>query len=375
MKALAGLVGLVVIVGMLWDAFETIVLPRRVRAKFRFARLFYQSTWRPVSRLVCAITSETRKGALLGFYGPISVILLLIVWAAGLIFGFGLLHYATGSALHLQDETPRVATDLYFSGTTFFTLGLGDVYPHAMLARILTVLEAGLGFGFLALIIGYLPALNQEFSRRELNISLLDERAGSPATAAETLRRNVAEGVLDDLQRLLADWEEWSGELLESHLSYPFLAYFRSHHENQSWLGALTTILDTSALLCSILEGGSRRQAWMTFAIARHAVFDLATVFGVSPAEPDPDRLPPADFPKLTSVLTASGFKLRAAADAHECLSEFRRMYEPYAFSLARYFCLDLPPWIGEEGKRDNWESDAWKRGPSQCRAHPGWHF
>ena len=374
MRVLVGIVGIMVIVVMLWDAFETIILPRRVRAKFRLARLFYHSTW-PLSRLVCAITSQTRKGALLGFYGPISVLLLLIVWAVGLILGFGLLQYATGSALHFQEETPRVATDLYFSGTTFFTLGLGDVYPRAGTARILTVLEAGLGFGFLALIISYLPALNQEFSHREVNISMLDERAGSPATASETIRRNVAEGVIDDLQPLLADWEEWSAELLESHLSYPFLAYFRSHHENQSWLGALTTILDTSALLCSILEGRSRRQAWMTFAIARHAVFDLATVFGISPAGPDPDRLPPAGLAKLTDVLTASGFKFQAVSEAHERLSEFRRMYEPYAFSLARYFCLDLPPWIAEEHAPDNWESDARERNQRQRPMHPGRHL
>ena len=142
-----------------------------------------------------------------------------------------------------------------------------------------------MGLGFLALIIGYLPALNQSFSRREVNISMLDERAGSPATASEMIRRNVVEGNIDELQRLLAEWEQWSAELLESHLSYPFLAYFRSHHENQSWLGALTTVLDTSALVSSIVEGGLQRQARMTFAIARHAVVDLAIVFGISPAK------------------------------------------------------------------------------------------
>jgi len=375
MRALAGIVGIVVIVVMFWDAFETIILPRRVRARLRLARLFYHSTWRPLSRLVRAITSQTRKGTLLGFYGPISVILLLIIWAGGLILGFGLLHYATGSALHLQEETPRVASDFYFSGTTFFTLGLGDVFPRTMLARILTVLEAGLGFGFLALIISYLPALNQEFSHREVNISMLDERAGSPATASEMLRRNVAEGTLEDLKPLLADWEQWSAELLESHLSYPFLAYFRSHHENQSWLGALTTILDTSALLCSVLEGRSRRQAWMTFAIARHAIFDLATVFGISPVEADPDRLPPADLTKLTDVLTATGFKLQAVPEVHQRLSEFRRMYEPYALSLASYFCLDLPPWIGEEHAPDNWEGGAWELGRGRRHRRPGRHF
>jgi len=375
MRVLAALVGIVIIVLILWDAFETIILPRRVTRRFRLTRLFYHYTWLPLSRLLYTITSETRTENLLSFYGPISLLLLLIIWAGGLILGFGLLQYAAGSAPHTAQATAGLATDLYLSGSNFFTLGLGDVYPHTTLARALTVLEAGMGLGFLALIIGYLPALNQSFSRRETNISMLDERAGSPATASEMIRRNVVEGNVEELQRLLAEWEQWSAEVLESHLSYPFLAYFRSHHENQSWLGALTTILDTGALACSVIEGGLQRQAWMTFAIARHAVVDLAIVFGISPVvNPLTDRLPPADLARLTQMLTGSGLKLKTTPDAKNRLSELRRMYEPYVLSLAKYFCLDAPPWIGEEGGSDNWESSASERGPGH-HAHPRGHF
>ncbi|MGD0237591.1 MAG: potassium channel family protein [Syntrophorhabdales bacterium] len=350
MRVLAALVGIVIIVVILWDAFETIILPRRVTRRFRLTRLFYHYTWLPLSRLLYAITSETQTENLLSFYGPISLLLLLIIWAGGLILGFGLLQYAAGSAPHITQATAGLATDLYLSGSNFFTLGLGDVYPHTTLARALTVLEAGMGLGFLALIIGYLPALNQSFSRREVNISMLDERAGSPATASEMIRRNVVEGNIDELQRLLAEWEQWSAEVLESHLAYPFLAYFRSHHENQSWLGALTTILDTGALACSMIEGGLQRQAWMTFAIARHAVVDLSIVFGISPVDPLTDRLSPADLARLTHMLTGSGLKLKATPDAKNRLSELRRMYE------------------------DNWESSAWERGPGH-HAHPRGHF
>ena len=375
MRVLAGVVGCVVIVVILWDAFETIILPRRVTRRFRLTRLFYHYTWLPLSRLLYAITSERRTETLLSFYGPISLLLLLIIWAGGLIFGFGLLQYAAGSALHIHEETTGLATDLYFSGTNFFTLGLGDVYPLTTLARTLTILEAGMGLGFLALVIGYLPALNQSFSRREVSISMLDERAGSPATASEMIRRNVVEGNIDELQRLFAEWERWSAELLESHLSYPFLAYFRSHHENQSWLGALTTILDTSALVSSVVEGGLQRQARMTFAIARHAVVDLAIVFGISPAKRSKERLSAEDLAKLSDALTASGLQPQKTPAAYERLSEFRRMYEPYVVSLAKYFCLDAPPWIGEEGECDNWESSAWERGPGRDTAHPGRHF
>jgi hypothetical protein len=236
-EILAAILGVVLILVILGDAFETIVLPRRVTRRVRLARLFFRYTWLPWSSLLRWISSGKRRETYLSFYGPLSLLLLLMVWATGLIFGFALLHWANGSTIHWAKGTPGFSTDLYFSGSNFFTLGLGDVTPRTPMARGLTALEAGVGFGFLALVIGYLPALNQSFSRREVNISLLDARGGSPPTAAEMLRRHSYDHGLEELRRLLSDWEVWSAELLESHLSYPVLAYFRSQHDNQSWLG------------------------------------------------------------------------------------------------------------------------------------------
>ena len=146
-------------------------------------------------------------------------------------------------------ETPTFRTDFYFSGTTFFTLGLGDVTPRPGLARLITVTEAGTGFGFLGLVISYLPTLYGAFSQRELNISLLDARAGSPPTAAELLRRHAQFRDAKCSVSILHDWEIWSAQLMESHLSYPVLCYFRSQHDNQSWLAAFAAVLDVCALL------------------------------------------------------------------------------------------------------------------------------
>src|SRR5712664_313072 len=174
------------------------------------------------------------------------------MWAASLIIGFGMLHWASGSSLVVQGAGATFWDDLYMSGTTFFTLGLGDVVPRRSLARGLTVVEGGVGFGFLAAVVGYLPVLYQAFSRREVSITLLDARAGSPPSAGELLHRHA--GDLDVLDTLLRDWEHWAAEVLESHLSYPVLSFFRSQHDNQSWLGALTTILDASALFMTALE-------------------------------------------------------------------------------------------------------------------------
>jgi len=269
------------------------------------------------------------------------------------------------------DRSANFGTDLYLSGTTFFTLGLGDVIPRTPFSRALTVIEAGMGFGFLALVIGYLPVLYQSFSRREVNITLLDARAGSPPTAAELLRRhNTAQG-LDALQRLLHDFERWAAELLESHISYPVLAYFRSQHVNQSWLGALTTLLDASALVMVGIEGGGARQAQLTFAIARHAVVDLAQVFVTPPRSPAADRLSPAEFSKLRARLAAAGLQFSEGGAVEARLLELRRMYEPYVNSLADYLQVSIPAWMPALQARDNWQTSAWEKSSGPAAPQP----
>jgi len=358
---LAGL-GAAIILIVLGDAFETIVLPRRVTRPISLARLFYQYTWLSWSVAVRSIYSGKRQETYLSFYGPLSLLLLLILWATGLIIGFALLLWASGSAIKTPEGTATFSSYLYLSGTSFFTLGLGDVIPNSPLGRGLIAFEAGMGFGFLALVIGYLPVLSQSFSRREVNISLLDARAGSPPTAAEMLRRHSHGRGLEDLQKLFHEWERWSADLLESHLSYPVLAYFRSHHDNQSWLGALTAILDASAFAIVSLEGPCERQAQLTFAITRHAIVDLAQLFNCPPHKPKHDRLPLDELSRIRTTLTEAGLKLREGNVVDQKLSELRRMYEPYIYSLSNYLKIAIPPWVPKAGHIDNWRTSAWGR-------------
>jgi len=289
--------------------------------------------------------------------------------------GFACLHWAGGSGLNAPNGQQSFLTDLYLSGTTFFTLGLGDVAPRTTLARLLVVLEAGIGFAFLALIIGYVPPLNQSFSRREVSISLLDARAGSPPTAAELLIRHKDAYGLEALQELLHEWELWSAEFLEIHLSYPVLAYFRSQHDNQSWLAALTTILDTSALVIAGVDGACARQAQRTFAMARHAVVDLAIVFYTPPLELGVDRLPPSDLANLRLTLAASGVKLREGSDVDRKLTELCDMYEPYIGSLSKYFCIAIPPWMRASSLPDNWQMSVWEPASRLSRRREIRHF
>ncbi len=282
--------------------------------------------------------------------------MLLGVWGILLILGFATLQWAQGSPLATPgNRLPTFGTDLYMSGTTFFTLGLGDVVPRTALARAITVLEGGMGFGFLALVIGYLPILYQAFSRREATISLLDGRAGSPPTAFELLRRNSEGGSVGGLVQLLRDWERWSAELLESHISYPTLGFFRSQHENQSWVSALTAILDLCALILVGVDDVPKLPARLTYAIARHAAVDLSQVFNVHPAFKPYDRLPPDELQRLRERLVSVGLALRAGPEADEHLAHLRAKYEPYVCALSEATLSPLPPWLPAAEAKDDW--------------------
>ena len=362
MAIIAAILGAGLVLWVLWEGFETIVLPRRVTRRFRLTRLFYRRTWIPWANMVGSFVPAGSRETWLSVFGPLSLLLLMIIWVVGLILGFGLLHWSLGPALLTREGIAGFFSDFYLSGTTFFTLGLGDVAPQGTLARLLVVIESGMGFGFLALVIGYLPVLNQSFARREVSISLLDARAGSPPTASEMLRRHDHEGGMEALQELLHEWERWSSDLLEGHLSYPVLAYFRSQHDNESWLAALTAVLDTCALVMAGLDGASERQAELTFARARHAVVDLSLVFRTEPGEPKPARLSPERLAKLRALLAASGLKLRKGEAVDQRLTELRHLYEPYVHALAAYFRVAIPPWIAAAGWVDNWQKTAWER-------------
>lgn len=371
MKIVATLFGIALIIVVLWEGFETIILPRRVTRRFRLTRLFYRNSWRLWVKLIKSFIPHERRETWLSYFGPLSLLFLLSLWAGGLIIGFALIHWALGSVMLTMDGDTGFFTDLYLSGTTFFTLGLGDALPRNSLARLLVVVESGMGFAFLALVISYLPALNQSFARREVSISLLDARAGSPPTASEMLRRHGHERGKEALRELLHEWERWSAELLEGHLSYPVLAYFRSQHDNQSWLSALTAILDTCALIMAGVEGACERQAELTFAMTRHAVIDLSLVFRTGPQKSHHDRLPAEKLAELRLLLSVTGQHLREGDAVDQKLGDLRLLYEPYVHALAVYFQVSLPPWIAEESWVDNWRGSFWER-PSKGRAN---HF
>jgi hypothetical protein len=344
-----------VLLVVLHDAFEVMLLPRRVKGRIRLVRLFFRGTWWLWSSIVRRIRSESLRHNCLSLYGPSSMVVLLLVWAISLITGFGTLYWGLND---LHSSHPSWLNQLYLSGATFFTLGYGDVLPHTRIQKALAVLEAGTGLGFIATVIGYLPVLYQLFARREARVIMLDAAAGSPPSAVTLLCRHAEGQSVDQLESLLQEWQQWSAELLESQLSYPMLAYYRSQHDNQSWLAALTAVMDACALLMVGFKGVGTFRARLTFSTSRQAVVEMGRVFQVAAKPPDEDRLPSSEFRQISTRLASAGLRFGEDSDAEQRLAAFRNTYEPFLIGLSNYLVVPLPAWLADEDQLDNWQNN-----------------
>jgi voltage-gated potassium channel Kch len=273
-RELVFVLALVLLVLVLQDAFEVMLLPRRVTRRLRVTGFYFRSTWWLWTWLALISAAGPRRERFLSIYGALSVMPLFSLWAGCLIVAFGLLQWVvqqSGSRAAISN----LGDEIYMSGVTFFTLGYGDLVPHTAWAKALAVVEAGSGFGLIAVEIGYLPVLYQFFSRREAHVIQLDGRAGSPPTALTMLQRHAESGGLEGIDDLLRAWEIWGSDLLESHLSYPMLAYYRSQHDDHSWLGALAAIMDACALILVGVRDIKPLQARMTFTMLRQVVVEI----------------------------------------------------------------------------------------------------
>jgi len=372
---------------VLLDAFQTIILPRRPVSQIRLTRFFFSMTWTPWRCVVRKIRNRKRREQMFSVFGPLSLLALFAFWAVLLVGGFGLLYFGLGAPFRDPDHQTlllqRLQSSLYVSGTTLFTLGLGDVLPTTQLARALVIVESGLGLAYFALVVGYVPLLYTTFSHREVTVALLDSRAGSPPTAGELLARHGFDGGQDALNELLVEWERWAAEMLETHVSYPVLCFYRSQHDNQSWLAAVTAVLDACALLITTVQGASTRQAELTFAMARHTLIDLGHVFRLEKEEEKlrqapPQRLGDDEYGRLCEVLAGTGVPLCADVSVRERLLAIRRLYEPSACALANRLQLELPHWAALPSdparKPDVWSSVAGLRSPAAVHARLSTH-
>jgi hypothetical protein len=260
--------------------------------------------------------------------------------------------------------TGSFGDDLFFSAGGFLSASSG-AEPGSAAAKVLLLGEAAAGFMVLFIAIGYLPALFQAFSRRETAVSQLDPRAGSPPTAGAMLRRAVNREQVPQLLDYLGEWEGWAAELMETHLSYPVIGYYRSQHLGQNWLAALTAVLDTCALIAAATPVTEADSATLTFALGRHAVSDLTYTFGAS-AEGVRPPLSDHHFEELYDLLDRSGLAIEDAGTTREHLDELRKMYEPQVAGLSEVLALPLPAWMSATKPVANWHAETVERGQAR---------
>jgi hypothetical protein len=338
--------GLLIWFSVIWDGFATMVLPRTAVPMKRLSGRFYNLSWQFWSLIARGIRTDERRLTFLAIFGPLSVMLLLIIWAGLAVVAFALIYHGSGSRFLEKGSPVGFGTLLYMSGSTFLTLGLGDVTSTDSLGRMFMVLEAATGFVFLGLIITYMPLLDQAYASREVGGLLLQSRAGKPPSAVRLLRRYAGADRAEILRGNLREGEHWMAATLQSHLSHPVLCFYRAQHYGQSWLVSLTTVLDTSSLLIVGGEGLVREQARLTYRMGLLLLADLASALELKVSTSVDSRLTEADLPALRAALSSEGVALRLGPAEGTELVRINHRYDVYLHAMARWLMVTLPPWI-----------------------------
>jgi hypothetical protein len=341
--------GTLIVASVLWDGFATIILPRTVAPLRRLSGRFQRWSWWIWSASARRITSSELRLSFLSVYGPLSVMLLLVLWGTLLIVAFAFIYQGLGPRFQSQAGKIDLSTLLYMSGSTFLTLGLGDVTSDDPIGRLFIFLEAGVGYTFLAMIITYMPLLHQAYGVREVGNVLIQARAGRPPGGISLLRRYTGSDYGEILRSNLREGERWIADVLQSHQSHPTLCFYRSQHWGESWLVSLTTILDSSALLISGGEGLAATQARLTYRMGLRLLKDLTYALGIQADLELQGRLTEANLPAIIAAAEASGLPLSFGSGANLELLRLVRRFDVYLIPLAAWLVISLPPWIPPE--------------------------
>jgi hypothetical protein len=337
--------GILLLTVTLLDVFRSLVMPRATRGRLRLSRPLFRAMWRPWQWV--AVRRKTTEGRerVLATAAPFFFFMLLAAWAFLAVLAYALILWSPGFAPGMHGhEHDRFTTALYFSGSSLFTIGFGDVVATGW-TRAIVVAEGATGLGLVAVVIGYLPVLYQAFNRREVGVIRLDARAGSSPSGPELLYRMGGARARSSLAELFTEWERWAADVMETHLSYPLLAFFRSPHDNTSWVTALGSVLDAATLMLTAIDTDPDEHARLLFGTGVHAVEDLFYYFRLTEREAVISR---EEFESVMEDLKSVGIPVRPVDEA---LSEFTKKRENYAPRLdALAVLLAAPPaqWIGD---------------------------
>jgi len=346
-QILEGAFGAFVVVTMLFDVFLTVVVPRRAPRTgrtLRLSRYVVAGLWKPWRDLGMRMETAERREAFLGSFGSLAVILMLVGWVAGLVVGYGLLLDALRS--QVKPEPENLGSAMYFAGTSLLTLGFGDFVAVGGVARLVSLAAAATGLGIFAVVITLLFTLYGSFQRREVAVVVLEAGAGAPPSGVTLLETYAQAGILNDLPRVFQTWQAWSAEVLDSHLAYPVLAYFRSSHDNDSWISSVGAVMDAGTLILTTIDDGPKGWAKLQRAVGGHLLEDLVQYFRL-PDEPEVG-VEREEFDEARQRLGRAGFRLRDADQSWALFSRLRMEYAGRVNALARYWATPPAQWIGD---------------------------
>jgi cbb3-type cytochrome oxidase subunit 3 len=320
MHVLSIVVGVLLVLTMVSDAVTTLIVTRGRSAPWRPTRIWYAGSWR-AARAVAARLPVVGGESALSLYPAVSLLGLLLIWLAGLMLGWSLLYWGLKFSV---DGASNFGTILYYAGTALLTPAFGTA--HGAAQRTLTLIETLTGLGTIALLISYLPALYGAYSKREARLLTLDDPLGARITPVRVIAVHSGDGELDLLYRFFAEWEMWMAEVLESHVSYPMLALFRSQHRGQSWITALGVVTDAATLTCACVKGADQREPYFAYRRGRRAVMEIADRLHVPAGEPE-DWLTVANFEVAWNLLLSLGLPLKEKHQSWEELQVLRNTY------------------------------------------------
>ncbi|HYN70261.1 MAG TPA: hypothetical protein VEX41_08625, partial [Candidatus Eisenbacteria bacterium] len=218
------------------------------------------------------------------------------------------------------------------------------IVAEAAPARTISAIAAVSGLGVVALVVTFLFSLYGSYQRREVQVVTLQATAGGPPSAVKLLETYAELGLIGRLPELFLTWRDWSAEVLDSHVAYPLLGFFRASHDNLSWISAQGTILDAASLVLTTITGLPRGEAELAKRVGSHLVEDLSNLgFRAGAAEPL-DRL---DFEVAYDRLARAGYSLEPADRAWPAFEAARMTYATQLEEMATYWETPATSWLG----------------------------
>lgn len=342
--ALEVALGIVLLVTTGYDVFQSVVMPRPAVGRIRFSATFIRHAWIPWRDVCMRVPFIQRREAALAVFAPATVVLLLILWGFAFIVGYALLF--NGLHAGLRPDPGSFGGSLFLSTGNLLSFPVHGIETTETLTSLLTSLEAATGFGLFALVVSLLFSLFSAFQRRETAVVALDALAGAPPTGVQLLEMCAKFGMPDQLATTFTTWQAWSADVLETHLAYPILFYFRSSHDNEAWSNSFGAVMDAATLLLSVVEGGPHGQARLMYKIGDHFITDMWRNLGFHVEQLS--VVERGEFEEAADRLERAGYTLRDRDAGWAEFDALRSHYGDWLNRVSRSLAVTPAPWIGD---------------------------